>query len=83
MRDTRLMSRTLLAMRDNGGVAMQRDCGLDRYAWFAGDAQLNAQAMHDLISDGWVRLLHQYGLALIDTWPLFADHLLNEETAHG
>lgn len=83
MRDIERMRRTLCAMYDNGGVATLQQCGVDRYAWFAGNAQLNTQIMFDLVNDGWVRLLPQYGFAVIETWPSFANDATNEEPAHG
>ena len=82
MRDIELMSRTLRAIRDYGGSATQMECGFDRCAWFAGNVLLNARAMHDLINDGWIRLLPRTGRAVIDAWPPFADHVADEEASH-
>jgi hypothetical protein len=69
--------------RDHGDVAMQTECGFERCAWFAGNTLLNAQAMHDLINDGWVRLSPRTWHAVIDAWPSFADHSTEKEKANG
>ena len=83
MRDIGLMSCTLRAIDDHGGVARQLACGFERFAWFAGNVPLNARAMHDLINDGWIRLSPRTGHAVIDARPSFVNRFAGEEAAHG
>ena len=74
MRDRRLLAFTLLSMRQLGGdgARLVQD-GSCSSGWYAGPQPLNAQALHDLLSDGWLRHIEgNSGEVRIEAWPIFA-----------
>ena len=82
MRDIALLAFTLRAMRDLGeGRARMHPDDHRRHSWFAGPQPLNAQAVQDLIADGWLRRGADAGEVRIDAWPSFAT--ATEERRHG
>ncbi len=73
MRDIPLLGFTLLAMRDLGeGRARLVREDPNHQGWFAGPQPLNAQAVQDLIADGWLRRDGDQSNVRIDAWPSFA-----------
>ena len=73
VRDISLLGFTLRAMRDlgEGRARMHRD-RQHHHSWFAGPQPLNAQAVQDLIGDGWLRQVADNYEVRIDAWPSFA-----------
>ena len=70
MDDTGLLSSTLCAIREHGGVARVVPDGARRGAlWLAGSQPLNDQAMQDLIAGGWLRRSDDGRTAQIEAWP--------------
>ncbi len=82
MRDLTLLRFTLHAMRDLGsGAARTVRDGRGHHAWHAGPQPLNAQAVQDLIEDGWIRRSVDRRKVRIDAWPSFAT--ITEDHQHG
>jgi hypothetical protein len=82
MRDIALLGFTLLAMRDLGeGRARLLRADRNHQGWFAGPQPLNAQAVQDLVADGWVRPGSDRGEVRIDAWPSFVAPM--EGQRHG
>lgn len=73
MRDLILLAATLRAIRRSGG-ANRAPAGQSGYAWLAGSAPLNGQAVQDLIEDGWLILEGQGTRLVVDAWPSFAGY---------
>ena len=70
MDDTGLLSSTLCAIREHGGVARVVPDGARRGAlWLAGSQPLNDQAVQNLIADGWLRRSNDGRTAQIEAWP--------------
>ena len=73
MRDLVLLRFTLRAMRELGqGAARSVQVAPHRLVWHAGPQPLNGQAVHDLITDGWVRPSPDDHTIRITAWPNFA-----------
>ena len=73
MRDVTLLSFTLHAICDLGeGMARIAQPGKAFRQWHAGPQPLNAQAIGDLLADGWLRLSQDGCEIRIDAWPSFA-----------
>jgi hypothetical protein len=82
MRDITLLVFTLLAMRDLGeGRARLVREDRNHQGWFAGAQPLNAQAVQDLIADGWLRRDGDRSDVRIDAWPSFVTTM--EVRRHG
>ena len=75
MRDRQLLALTLLAIRQLGeGRARVSREGQSCPSWHAGPQPLNAQAVRDLLADGWLRPVGGgEDEVQLDAWPSFAD----------
>ena len=67
---------TLRAIRDDGRGLAHRIMGKNGWTWTAGELELNAQTVRDLVNDGWLDELEDPACVMLGCWPDFADRAL-------